>query len=1298
MKNRILLFVLSFLAFQSNAQCTWTGAVNNNWSNAGNWSCGHMPTATDDVVINSTNTTVTLDVPTISIASLTMNQSGSIGNGVFLNGNCDIMITGALNMGGFVVIEGTGAVTVGGLFKISVNQSELRLGPRTLTLNGGAEIDHDCLILSIESNELQFTTIIIPLNKTLKCNETFLLVNNVSQSRTGKLINYGTIEISEMKFFECDFEFTNTGTIHVKQGGFAGFNCNSNPPTSTHTGAIFIMEANAFYDQHGSIHNYTNCTMSGAGTFYIGGGGGTCSSNGIANFISGNTVSSEFYMRGGTLNLSQNITLADVEMLGNNVGLSTVNGTGTMTIPTGGHAKLDGAIFNNPFNNQGTIAVLGTEFNNTFINSGIIQSYEYGIGGLNLTNATVTNTGTFSPGNPESGIPIGYISVIPFNNSTSTLAIELAGYSVPSMGIVGNDQLTNYTINPVTLSGTLKISYINGFTPVINDVFTIMYCASGCNGYFSNIVAPSSTTTMWQVDVTTNPNEVRIKLVPIPPTVCTWNGTNVSGNWSDGTKWSCGYAPTTNNNVVINSGTVTLDVSDRTIVDLTLSGGTLTGNRNIALIGALTWSGGTISGTGTMTVAMATTITNAPTLDTRKLTLNGGGTIADGFNTSNGANLIIPLSKTLTVTNSTLILWGGNGGTLTLAGTLIKNGVGALECNFQTFQNTGIVNINEGTLRMGYGGTHSGATFNMATYLGVAKFLTIRGGTHTFDGCIFSGTGGFFVGENATVSSFTNNTVGSMLFNFSIGGTSTFNLGQSLLDLNLFTYFSTNTLTGTFDIAATTVNMSNGTLDFTGELTIRNFIWSGGTIGSHVITRLPLGSVSTTSNTVTANGIVVHNGALTVQSGIFNCNRFANNFGTITIQSGTVNATGEFENFSGNLTLQTGDFNANADFYNSGTLTIQAGTFTANAAFINSADLIIESGILNVNGAFTNNAGTVEIRTGTLNAASTFEMNNGILKGKGTLNLNSTFINTDDNTIAPGLSPGTFRINLTVPSTVTPSVTNTETGIIEIEIVNTGNASMPIIAHDLLQAAGNIQLAGTLNLLLSGPIASGTTMNIIQSLSGTITGVFTIVNFNGGGLPSSVLVNYGSNAVSLIFTAPLSVELLNFKAKAIDKTVELTWQTANETNNKGFQIERSVDGKTFETIGFVQAKGINSTYSFIDKGPLSINYYRLRQMDNDGKETVSKVVTVHLQQKGFYAKAYPNPFGNDLTVEVSTEKKTDVEIELIDILGRQVYGKNSPNTEGSLSVPILIKDLPNGTYFLKVSDGQQMIQQKVIKN
>jgi Secretion system C-terminal sorting domain len=794
---------------------------------------------------------------------------------------------------------------------------------------------------------------------------------------------------------------------------------------------------------------------------------------------------------------------------------------------------------------------------------------------------------------------------------------------------------------------------------------------------------------------------------------CTWNGMNITGNWSDATKWSCGHVPSTDDNVIINSGTVTLDAANAATVsigNMTLNGGTFTSvnNNTLTLTGALNWSGGTISGTGTMTVAMATTITNAPTLDTRKLTLNGGGTIADGFNTSNGAELVIPLSKTLTCTNSTTILWGGNGGVLTLVGTLVKNGVGALECNFQDFHNTGTVNINEGTLRMGYGGTHNGATFNMATYLGVNRFLTIRGGTHTFNGCTFAGTGGFFVTENAIVSTFTNNTVASTLSNFSLGGASTFNLGQSL-DLNLFTYFSTNSLTGTFDITANTANISvgalsftgnltvntlnffSGTLDFTGNLNIGSLNWQGGTIGSTVRTTMRPGSSGTTSNTVTANGFFINNGALTVQSGIFNCNRFANNGGSLTIQSGTFNAGGEFGNF-GSLTLQTGSFNANADFYNSNTLTLKSGTFTANMAFINSEPLIIESGIFNANGAFSNDYGTVEVReAGTLHATNTFVVTQGTIKGKGTLNLSADLINTDDAIIAPGLSPGTLTIN--------PSVSSTSAAIYEMEI--TGNDA------DKLISTGNIALGGTLKLVLSNPAIGIYT--IFNSTSGSVSGypspnLSVLYSVNGGAFSAtpppnmSITQPNANNIVVNITGSVLPVELLAFKAQNTEGGNLLTWQTANEINNKGFQIERGFDGKTFETIGFVQAKGVNSAYSFTDKGPLSINYYRLRQMDNDGKETVSKVVTVNLQQKGFSVKAYPNPFRGNLMLDLSTDKKTDVTIELIDILGRHVYQSKAENTEGVVFMPLSTEGLANGTYFLKVSDGQQTIQQKVIKN
>lgn len=1271
MKNRILLFVLSFLALQGNAQCTWTGGGgNNNWSNAGNWSCGHVPTATDDVVINTLNTAVIMDIATISITSLTISYAGS-GQEPVLSGNCDILISGALNFNaGF--IDGSGALTVGGLVTIT---GYVSLGPRTLTLNGGAEFTGNSTLYSRCPDAMQFTTVIIPLNKILKSTTTagqFQSFENATFD-TSKLINYGTIEKNGIGHFICYVEFTNTGTIHVKAGSFGDSRCstfiNLTNDINNHTGATFIMEADATYSQF-SRTNYTNCTMSGAGTFDIIVGTFSCSGNYITNFISGNTISSKFKVGRGTLNLSQNITLADVEMIN-----ATVNGTGTMTIPTGGHAELSGTL-NIPFINQGTIGV-NAIFNNTFSNSGIIQSKQNGIGSLSLTNAIVTNTGTFSPGNPESGFPIGYINVYSFNNSTSTLAIELAGYSGPSLGI-GNDQLYSDNVNLVTLSGTLNISFINGFTPILNDVFTIMTCSNGCSGNFSSIVSPISPTRMWEVDVTTNPNEVRIKLVPIPPTVCTWNGT--TGNWSDATKWSCGQVPTSNNNVVINSGTVTLDGANGTtvsIVDMTLSGGTLTSmnNNTLALSGALAWSGGTIGGTGTMTVAMATTITNAPTLDTRSLTLNGGGTIEGGFNTSNGANLIIPLSKTLTVTNSTLILWGGNGGTLTLAGTLIKNGVGALECNFQTFQNTGTVNINEGTLRMGYGGTHSGATFNMATYLGVNRFLTIRGGTHTFNGCTFAGTGGFFVTENATVSTFTNNTVGSMLSNFSIGGTSTFNLGQSIVDLNLFTYFSTNTLTGTGNITANTVTMSNGTLNFTGNLNIGSLNWSGGTIGSMVHTTLGPGSVGTTSNTVTTNGRFTINGTLTIQSGVFNCNRFDNNDGDMTIQSGTVNANGEFGNF-GRLILQTGSFNANADFYNATYLKIQGGTFTANTAFFNSAVLIIESGILNAVGAFSN-SNTVQIQTGTLNAASTFD-NNGVLRGNGTLSCSTNFLNVGR--VAPGLSPGTLTIN--------PSVVNDPTGIMEMEIENSGTLAAPNMAKDLLNSTGNIQLAGTLNILTTGDIPNGT-YKIIESTSGTVTGGFTDVSLNYDVVPANYAISYGPNSVSIVVSSPLPVELLAFKAKYTEGGNLLTWQTANEVNNKGFQVERIMDNGQWAILGFVTAKGKAANYEFVDNAPLSAgsslnstSYYRLRQMDNDGKEAFSKVISV--SRKGnSKLKVSPNPVSNMLIIETDVDlvRNETNTFQIFNLLGQQVL-------MGTMAQRIDVSALPQGTYFLKVGVEQ----------
>jgi hypothetical protein len=186
----------------------------------------------------------------------------------------------------------------------------------------------------------------------------------------------------------------------------------------------------------------------------------------------------------------------------------------------------------------------------------------------------------------------------------------------------------------------------------------------------------------------------------------------------------------------------------------------------------------------------------------------------------------------------------------------------------------------------------------------------------------------------------------------------------------------------------------------------------------------------------------------------------------------------------------------------------------------------------------------------------------------------------------------------------------------------------------------------------------------------------------------------------------LPVELLSFEGEQTKEGNLLNWQTASEISSSHFDIERSVDGKTFQKAGSVKAQNKAARYDFLDKYPLPISsgsaiskttYYRLKINDLDGQFSYSNVVSITTQQKGLFAKIYPNPFVENLTIDISTEKKSDITIELTNVIGEQVYQSKAANTEGVLTVSIPTKVLPNGTYFLKVSDGQTEVQKKIMK-
>jgi hypothetical protein len=121
---------------------------------------------------------------------------------------------------------------------------------------------------------------------------------------------------------------------------------------------------------------------------------------------------------------------------------------------------------------------------------------------------------------------------------------------------------------------------------------------------------------------------------------------------------------------------------------------------------------------------------------------------------------------------------------------------------------------------------------------------------------------------------------------------------------------------------------------------------------------------------------------------------------------------------------------------------------------------------------------------------------------------------------------------------------------------------------------------------------------------------------------------------------PLPVTISRFTGRIEDKTVLLTWTTTQETNNSHFIIERSADGNTYEAIGRVTGSGNRSVpmnYRYTDAQPLESNYYRLKQVDYDGKSKSSKVVRVILRSaKKKTLHIYPNPVSSQMELEVDS--------------------------------------------------------------
>ena len=188
----------------------------------------------------------------------------------------------------------------------------------------------------------------------------------------------------------------------------------------------------------------------------------------------------------------------------------------------------------------------------------------------------------------------------------------------------------------------------------------------------------------------------------------------------------------------------------------------------------------------------------------------------------------------------------------------------------------------------------------------------------------------------------------------------------------------------------------------------------------------------------------------------------------------------------------------------------------------------------------------------------------------------------------------------------------------------------------------------------------------------------------------------------------LPVELTSFSATTIGSTVKLSWQTATEINNFGFDVERksNVKGQTSDEwtkLGFVNGNGnSNSTkdYSFVDDKVTAGSYsYRLKQIDNDGQFEYSKVVEIGLTapDKFELSQNYPNPFNPSTTINYNLPEATNVKLIIFNILGQEIKTLvNEFKEAGVHTVNFDASELNSGMYIYKMTAGSFVKTLKMI--
>ena len=188
-----------------------------------------------------------------------------------------------------------------------------------------------------------------------------------------------------------------------------------------------------------------------------------------------------------------------------------------------------------------------------------------------------------------------------------------------------------------------------------------------------------------------------------------------------------------------------------------------------------------------------------------------------------------------------------------------------------------------------------------------------------------------------------------------------------------------------------------------------------------------------------------------------------------------------------------------------------------------------------------------------------------------------------------------------------------------------------------------------------------------------------------------------SDFASVQFNSPFPIELVDFTAERRKNTVECNWITASEINNNYFIVERSRDTKNVEDVGRIDGAG-NSTsnkyYAFKDESPMDgLSYYRLKQIDYDGRMSFSHWVPVSFLKKMNQLLLYPNPAKTGLSCDFLTAENGEATIGIYDLAGKIIFSEKKIIVAGQNKIELNISSLADGFYFVGMSENNSDLRQ-----